>query len=438
VAAALQRRAPPGNPSLQAELSQLMNKTKDGSDQSTKPVPPPRRSTEPFRDNREHVNPQGRALENKDGPELQAALLQRSVSPPRGTQQLNGQDAPLTAGLSNTGEAVARTVEVNFAKLSPARKDEAAGKLQVYVKGALLAIASAKVADQPLLRSHLLGCLNKLVMTREQRKEWGGWWGVAYESVQKAEGLKSPAAHLLSRENMTVAGSISNYLDRRSSVYNPNLTAAELGALLSRVLGGIAIHEPACERFELALNLAGHLNDVALAPGAVAHKRQRLQLVTFLATTLQAASNGMDAAAAHNQEFRTALARILAPHQAEVLVREQINARISVALEDKPARVENCRTLAQIIGTSPLAASDRNDYLTALEASFRAKVAMADQTGESKEHVYAQYVEAFRAIQHDISTHMGDWSEPMAYQPVTDAVNKINQDEKARARTRGK
>ncbi|CAN5729452.1 hypothetical protein BH11PSE7_BH11PSE7_04770 [soil metagenome] len=385
------------------------------------------------------MNPHGLAAENKDGPELHDALLQRSVSPHRDTPQRHEQGAPLAAALSEAGSAVAHTVEVNFAKLSRARKDEATEKLQAYVKGALHAIANAKIeSDKPLLRSHLLGCLNKLVMTRDQRQAWGGSWSVAYESVQRSPGLRSPAALLLSSDNMGFARNLSNYLDRHASVYNPHLASAEMGGTLNRVLNDIADHQPACERFELALDLAGHLSEVALSPGAVTHKRQRLQLVTFLATLLQAASNGMDAAAAHNHEFQIALARILAPHQAEILVREQINARISVALDARQARVENCRTVVGIIGTSPLVASDRRDYLTALEATFCVKVALADQTGESKEDVYSQYVEAFRAIQRDISTHPGDWPEPMAFQPVTEAVNKINLDEKLKARTRGK
>ena len=372
--------------------------------------------------------------EHKDGPELHA-LLQMSVNPPRSEPvDDEADDPPPPPRLSAAGAKIAATMTANFTKLSALQDDgEAAKKLTSHTENLLGIIQRQSEFDRWELLDQLGSCLNSLQPALKQTPQWQA----AVSKVGQAEDAAGPAAQLFRRQTSRALQVYANLLDRANVFYDPKVFSGQTGQLLNILFDRIAQHKPEGERCEMLAHFATGLCAVAESSNAANHPEQRLQLVNFLATRLGPASRSFGADEPHNLQFMEALENRLAPHIDDIAMRKKIEGAIKTACDDKATRVNTCMAIARAIGASPLGTADRNAYLAQLDLRFREQVELDVRKGAPPLIVHYQYVDAFRFMR-DYVSRSKDWPDPAAYQALTDAVNKINQDENAKARARGK
>ena len=389
--------------------------------------------------------------EIKDGPELHEALEMMSVNPPRRAEvdadEVNEpppefgdsdvDEAPPPPELSPSGLKLMEAMTGYFRGISATGDLGAAEiKLAQYVDRLLNTIQKdGEPSDKAELLSRLGECLNALAEGLKDTPTWT----LASKKVDMALEAASPEAVQFRKQTEKSLKVFAGYLDPANTFYNPEVFSGNTKSQLKVLLARIQKHDIESERNKMLVNFAGELCVIAQSANAnkPEHADQRLQLVTFLATELGPAAGRIAPTTPRNLQNKAALMLMVAPHQAEVLARKQIAYAMDATFSQKDGRVDKCIELAKFIGASPLSTAAKNACLAEMDQKYLALVAAADPRGAAKLIVHFEYVDAMHSIQNNIANDKS-WAEPAAYQALTDAVNKINAAEQAKAKVFGK
>jgi len=385
--------------------------------------------------------------ETKDSPELHASLMMMSVNPPRrGPVDADEVDEPppdfsdsdVDEGpppheCTPSGVKILEAMTGYFRGIS-ATPDLAAAETRLgqYVDRLLNTVQND---SQPSDKVELLSLLGDSLNDLDASLRGTDAWKAASKKVDSALQAASPAAVQFRKQTEKSLKVFADYLDPGEAFYNPGVFSNNTKTQLKVLLARIQKHDIEGERNKMLVHFAGELCVIAQSVNAnrPEHADQKLQLVTFLATELGPAAGNIVTTAPRNRPNKAALELMLAPHQAAVVARKQIDEGMLATFSKKTDRVENSIALANIIGASPLTAAEKNAYLAEMDQKFQALVATADQRGESKVIVHYQYVDALHSIQNLVANNSA-WREPSAYRALTDAVNKINLAEQAKAK----